>query len=72
MFERAGAEVVAIEGNPRAFPRCLVTKELLGLRRVSYQCGDFMAYLRNAPRRFDVVTRAACSTISATRPSCWH
>jgi len=56
MFEQAGAdEVVAIESNPRAFLKCLVTKELLGLRRVSYQCGDFMEYLRRAPRRFDVV-----------------
>ena len=56
MFEQAGAaEVVAVEGNPRAFLKCLVTKELLGLRRVSYQCGDFMEYLRRGGRHFDVV-----------------
>ena len=56
MFERAGArEVLGIEGNPRAFLKCLVTKELLGLGRVSYRCGDFMAYLRNVDRRFDVI-----------------
>ena len=56
MFERAGAkEIVAIEGNPRAFMKCLVTKELLGLQRVSYQCGDFMEYLRGEHRRFDIV-----------------
>jgi SAM-dependent methyltransferase len=56
MFEQAGAvEVVGIEGNPRAFLKCLITKELLNLRRVSYRCGDFMEYLRRADRRFDIV-----------------
>jgi len=55
-FEKGGAaEIVAVEGNPRAYLKCLVTKELLGLRRVSYQCGDFMEYLRRARRRFDLV-----------------
>lgn len=56
MFEQAGARgVLGIEGNPGAFLRCLVTKELLGLRRVSYQCGDFMEYLRQPHSHFDVV-----------------
>jgi hypothetical protein len=56
MFERMGAkEVVSIEGNTRAFLKCLATKELLGLKRVSYQCGDFMEYLREGKKRFDVV-----------------
>lgn len=57
MFEQSGAaEILAIESNPRAFLRCLVTKELLGLRRVSYRCGDFMEYLRQADRRFDLIS----------------
>jgi hypothetical protein len=56
MFEQLGAgEVVSIEANTRAYLRCLVTKELLGLRRVAYHCGDFMAYLRTNTRRFDLV-----------------
>jgi hypothetical protein len=56
MFEQAGAsEVVGIESNPRAFMKCLITKELLGLRYVSYHCGDFMEYLRQDHRRFDVI-----------------
>ena len=56
MFEQMGAqEVVAIEGNVRAYLRCLVTKELLGMRRVSFQCGDFVSYLRAPGRRFDIV-----------------
>ena len=56
MFEQAGArDVVGIEGNPRAFLRCLATKELLGLRRVSYRCGDFMEHLRQPHPRVDVI-----------------
>lgn len=56
MFERAGAnDILSIEGNTRAFLKCLITKELLGLKRVSYQCGDFMAFLRTNQRRFDLI-----------------
>src|SRR5262245_8868926 len=33
MFEQAGAaEVIAVESNPHAFLKCLITKELLDLR----------------------------------------
>ena len=56
MLERSGArEVVAIEGNRRAFLRCLVLKEILGLTRVRYMCGDFGPYLRESEETFDVV-----------------
>src|SRR5687768_5098242 len=56
MFEWMGAaEVVAVEANTRAYLKCLVTKELLGLKRVSFLCGDFVEYLRERPRRFDLV-----------------
>jgi hypothetical protein len=56
MFERSGAkEILAIEGNTRAFLKCLVTKEVLGLKRVSYQCGDFMEFLRTNTKKFDIV-----------------
>ncbi len=56
MFEQAGArEIVSIEANTRAFLKCLITKEMLGLKRVSYQCGDFMEYFRKNKRRFDIV-----------------
>ena len=55
-FDRLGAkEVVAIEGKPRAYLRCLVAKEVLGMRRTSFLCGDFMEFLRGNPRRFDVI-----------------
>jgi hypothetical protein len=56
MFEKGGAErVVSIEANTRSFLKCLITKELLGLQRVSYQCGDFMEFLRGNRERFDIV-----------------
>ncbi len=56
MLEQAGAaEVVAIEANGRAFLKCLIIKELLGLQRVRFLCGDFVEYLRAAPRRFDMI-----------------
>jgi hypothetical protein len=56
MLERAGAKsVLAIESNSRAFLKCLIVKELLGLERVYFQCGDFLEYLRRDPLRFDFV-----------------
>ncbi|HEX8843692.1 MAG TPA: class I SAM-dependent methyltransferase [Pyrinomonadaceae bacterium] len=55
MFERRGArEVVAIESNTRAFLKCLLTKEILRLERVRYLCGDFVEYLRETERHFDL------------------
>ena len=55
MLDRAGAaQVVAIEANARAFLKCLIVKELVGLPRVEFLCGDSVAYLRDTNRRFDV------------------
>jgi 2-polyprenyl-3-methyl-5-hydroxy-6-metoxy-1,4-benzoquinol methylase len=55
MLERAGAEsVLAVEANKDAFLKCLVTKELLGLRRCSFLCGDAVEYLKATDERFDV------------------
>ncbi len=49
MLDRLGAdEVIAVEANQRAFLRCLVAKELLGMSSVRFLCGDFMPFLRNA------------------------
>lgn len=56
MLDRAGAgRVLAIEGNTRAYLRCLVAKELLGMSSVRFACGDFMAYLRTTTDTFDLV-----------------
>jgi SAM-dependent methyltransferase len=55
MIERGGAAaVVAVEQDIRAYLRCLVVKELLGLQRSSFLCGDFMEYLAVTPDRFDL------------------
>ena len=45
-LDRAGArEVVAVEANARAFLKCLVTKELLGMPSARFLCGDLERYL---------------------------
>jgi hypothetical protein len=54
MLERNdAASVVAVEANQRAYLRCLVVKELLGLRRARFLLGDFVQYLRTGPGPFD-------------------
>lgn len=56
MLERSGAEsVLAIEGNKRAFLRCLIVKEVLGLKRIRFEYGDFVSWLRGSDARFDVI-----------------
>ena len=55
MAQGAGAEsVVAVEANRDAFLRCLVTKEIFGLDRCSFLCGDVLEYLAGEERSFDV------------------
>jgi hypothetical protein len=55
MLEQLGAErVVAVEANRRAYLRCLVVKEILGLRRVEFLCGDLVEYLRECAETFDL------------------
>ena len=56
LLEKNGAaSITAIEGNPRAYLRCLVVKETLGLSRVQFMYGDFVAFLREHPKaRYDV------------------
>ncbi len=55
MAEQAGARrVVGVEANRKAFLKCLVTKELLELRRCSFRCGDVSQFLDTTDERFDV------------------
>lgn len=62
MLEKAGArEIVAVEANARAFLKCLIAKEVLGLKAAKFVLGDFEAYLRSPPRRFDAAI--ACGVI---------
>jgi hypothetical protein len=46
---------MAVESNPRAYLKCLVFKEIVGLSRARFLCGDFVEYLRNSPLRADLV-----------------
>jgi hypothetical protein len=56
MLEQMGASsVMAIEGSSRAYLRCLITKEILGLQRAHFELGDFSYFLNEAPRNFDLV-----------------
>src|SRR5690349_16731792 len=41
MLEQMGAaEVIAVEANTRAYLKCLTLKELTGMTRVRFLCGD--------------------------------
>jgi hypothetical protein len=46
ILDRMGAaEVVAVEANTRAFLKCLISKELLGIPSAKFLCGDAIKYL---------------------------
>jgi hypothetical protein len=56
MLEQAGAaSVTAIEANARAYLKCLVAKELLGLTRTKFLYGDCVEHLRQTPPPYDFV-----------------
>jgi hypothetical protein len=62
MLECAGAQsVTAVEANRRAFLRCLAVRQLLGMERVDFLCGDFVAYLRSSNHVYDVCV--ACGVL---------
>jgi hypothetical protein len=55
LLERAGAaSITAIEANTRAYLKCLIAKEVMGLQHAHFLCGDFMEYLRQEPPKFDI------------------
>ncbi|SKA17591.1 Protein of unknown function [Enhydrobacter aerosaccus] len=59
MLERAGAaQVTAIEANRRCFMKCLITKEIAGLTRSRFLLGDFLPWLEDSNRQFDVIVAA--------------
>ncbi|MEE8602522.1 class I SAM-dependent methyltransferase [Euzebya tangerina] len=63
MLEQAGAaSVLAIEGNTKSYLKCLVVKELLGLQRSRFLCGDFVSWMEDNPEEhFDLVV--ACGVL---------
>ncbi|MDE2590500.1 MAG: DUF1698 domain-containing protein, partial [Patescibacteria group bacterium] len=55
MLEKEGAaSILAIESNSKAFLKCLITKEILGLQKSKFLLGDFMEYLKVETTKFDV------------------
>lgn len=55
MMQRMGAaEIVAVEGNTRAYIRCLIVKELLDLHAARFLCGDIVEHLRLTTRKHDL------------------
>jgi SAM-dependent methyltransferase len=55
-LEQLGAErIVAIEANTEAYLKCLIMKEVLGLKRATFMLGDFSPYLAETDDRFDLI-----------------
>lgn len=55
MLHDAGARrILSVEGNSRAFLRCLAVKELLGLERAHVVCGEFLKHLRLQSDEYDL------------------
>jgi hypothetical protein len=55
-LEKLGAdEVVAIEANAEAYLKCLVVKEILGLKRARFLYGESMEYLRKDHTRWSII-----------------
>lgn len=56
MLEQHGAsEVLAIEANRQAYLKCLVAKEIFDLKRTRFLLGDFVKFLEETDRSFDVI-----------------
>lgn len=57
MAEQLGAaSILAIEANTRAYLKCLIAKEVFGLKRTRFALGDFSEFLHESPAgpKFDV------------------
>jgi len=53
-LEGFGADVLAIEGNAEAYLKCLIVKEVLGMRS-KFLLGDFVRYLRETDQPYDLI-----------------
>lgn len=55
MSQRAGASrVTSVEGNTKAFLKCLVVKELLELDRCRFLCGDVLEFMAADSETYDL------------------
>ena len=56
MLDRAGAKsVVAVEGLKSAYLKCLVAKEVLGIKSAQFLLGNFVPWLEREARTFDLI-----------------
>lgn len=56
MLHKAGAgSIDAIEANTIAFMRCLIVKEVLGLKRADFHLGDFTKWLDATNKAYDLI-----------------
>lgn len=53
--QRGAEEVLAIEASKNAYLRCLVSKEILNLKRCNFLLGDFEKYLEETDQTFDII-----------------
>ena len=55
VLEKMGARsIVSVEANSILYLKCLVVKEILGMTRTKFLCGDVVEYLKNTEDRFDM------------------
>jgi hypothetical protein len=54
MAKLGAQEIVAVEANARAYLKCLIAKEVLGIPHAHFLLGDALPYLRDTDRTFDV------------------
>lgn len=55
MLEQSGAKsITSIEANSRAYLKCLITKEVLGLKASRFELGDIYEYMRSTENKFDI------------------
>jgi SAM-dependent methyltransferase len=55
LCQRGARSVTSVEANSRAYLRCLISKELLGMSAAHFLLGDFLSYLKATDRRFDAI-----------------
>jgi len=55
VLEKMGAKsIVSVEANSILYLKCLVAKEILGMQRVRFLCGDVIEFLKTTSEHFDV------------------
>ena len=58
LHQYGAASITAIEANPRAYLKCLIAKEILGLPRAKFLFGDFIEFLNSDPTQYGLIFSA--------------